>query len=296
MSILTDKEIIELCTPPSFAITTNVPVPPTSGSMVFRYPRPVESYTRRTAAEIEKQINDNLLTHGYHQDPKRATGMVSYRTLTGEEISTFKPMISPFIDHQVKTRRRTATPDEKAIWDANYHQGTLPKNYHMGVMNDVVVDERILSFGLSSAGYDVCLKEDFRIFTNINTTVIDPLAFDDRCLHVHKGPYAIIPPNSYMLGTTVEWFNIPADVLVVVVGKSSLARCGLAITATPIEPGFSGNVVIEVANLSPSPVKVYANMGIAQFLFFRSNEPCGVSYADMGGKYQNQTGVQLAIV
>lgn len=172
-------------------------------------------------------------------------------------------MIEPFIDHQVRV-------------DDN--------------------GKKVISYGLSAGGYDVRLANEFKLFTNINTTVIDPLAFDELCLHDHCGDYAIIPPNSYMLGRTVETFNIPRDIMVVCVGKSSWARVGCGINVTPIEPGFIGQVVIEISNFTPSPLKIHAGMGIAQFLFFRSNKPCEVSYADRGGKYQNQSGVQLAIV
>lgn len=154
---------------------------------------------------------------------------------------------------------------------------------------------KIVSFGLSSYGYDVRLANRFKLFTNTNSSVVDPLEVDDRCFVEVEGDSVLIPPNSYLLGHTPEYFKIPRDVQVVCVGKSTYARCGAIVNVTPIEPGFEGQVVIEISNATPLPVRVYANQGIAQFLFFRGTEPCVVSYADRGGKYQGQTGIQLAL-
>lgn len=154
--------------------------------------------------------------------------------------------------------------------------------------------DKILSYGTSSFGYDVTLQDDFRIFTNINSTIIDPLNFDEKCLQEFKGDVCIIPPNSYILAVTREYFNIPRNVMVICVGKSTYARCGAIVNVTPIEPGFSGHVVIEISNATSLPMKVYANQGIAQFMFFESDEECEISYADKAGKYQGQTGVTLA--
>lgn len=155
---------------------------------------------------------------------------------------------------------------------------------------------KIISWGSSSYGYDVRLADTYKIFTNINSVLIDPLNISDKCYIDHKGPYCIIPPNSYMLGHTIETFNIPNDVTVICVGKSTYARVACMINVTPIEAGFKGQVVIEIANQSPLPLKVYANMGIAQFLFFEGEVPCDVSYGDRGGKYQNQVGIQTALL
>lgn len=156
-------------------------------------------------------------------------------------------------------------------------------------------DQKIVSYGTSSMGYDVRLSNKFKIFTNIHGDVIDPLNMSDTMYVDHEGDFVIIPPNSYVLGHTVETFNIPRDVLTVCVGKSTYARCAAICNVTPIEPGFKGTVVIEVANSTPLPLKIYANQGIAQFLFFKG-EPCETSYDDRGGKYQNQTGVQTALL
>lgn len=154
------------------------------------------------------------------------------------------------------------------------------------------LDKRVISYGLSSFGYDVRLSDQFKIFNNVNAGIIDPLDFDIKNVVDHQGHYCVIPPNSYILGHTVETFDIPRDVMVLCVGKSTYARCGIIVNVTPIEPGFKGQVVIEVSNATTLPVKVYANMGISQFLFFKGSE-CDVSYADRQGKYQNQTGITL---
>lgn len=154
---------------------------------------------------------------------------------------------------------------------------------------------KVISYGLSSFGYDVRLDTNFKIFTNINSVMVDPKDLDHRTLVDVKATandngdqYVILPPNSYLLGNTIECFDIPKDVLVVCLGKSTLARVGCGINITPIEPGFRGHVVIEVSNSTNLPVKIYANEGISQFLFFRGNMPCRVSYADKLGKYQDQ--------
>lgn len=155
-------------------------------------------------------------------------------------------------------------------------------------------EQKIVSYGLASYGYDVRLADEFKIFTNVRNAIIDPLNPDPDCFIEHRGDHCIIPPNSYILGHTIETFDIPRDVMVVAVGKSTYARLAAIVNVTPIEPEFKGQVVIEIANCSPLPLKVYAGQGIAQFLFFKGNRPCDVSYADKGGKYQNQTGLTLA--
>lgn len=158
---------------------------------------------------------------------------------------------------------------------------------------------RILSRGVSSYGYDVSLGEEVKIFTNQNAALIDPKKLDaatliDGTVRVDDdgSKYVILPPNSYLLGVTQEYFKIPRDVMIICVGKSTYARAGCICNTTPIEPGFEGNVVIELSNATSLPLKVYLNEGIAQFIFFRG-EPCGVSYGDRNGKYQGQTGVTL---
>lgn len=157
-----------------------------------------------------------------------------------------------------------------------------------------VGEDKIVSWGLSGYGYDVRLGSDFKIFTNVRNSIIDPLNPDPGCYHEHSGDFCIIPPNSYILGHSIETFSIPRDIMTICLGKSTYARLGAIVNVTPIEPGFKGQVVIEISNATNLPLKVYANMGVSQFLFFRGDRPCKVSYADKGGKYQGQTGVQIA--
>ncbi len=155
------------------------------------------------------------------------------------------------------------------------------------------VREGVVSYGLSSYGYDVRIADEFKIFTNINSTIVDPKSFDPRSFVDVKGEVCIIPPNSFALARTVEYFRIPRDVLTVCVGKSTYARCGIIVNVTPFEPEWEGIVTLEVSNTTPLPAKIYANEGIAQVLFFESDEPCETSYADKRGKYQAQAGLTL---
>ena len=151
----------------------------------------------------------------------------------------------------------------------------------------------VISYGLSSYGYDIRVADEFKVFTNINSTVVDPKNFDARSFVDVRADVCIIPPNSFALAKTVEYFRIPRDVLTVCVGKSTYARCGLIVNVTPFEPEWEGFVTLEISNTTPLPAKVYANEGIAQVLFFQSDEPCEVSYADKAGKYQKQQGLTL---
>ena len=151
----------------------------------------------------------------------------------------------------------------------------------------------VISYGLSSYGYDIRVADEFKVFTNINSTVVDPKNFDSRSFVDVKADVCIIPPNSFALSRTVEYFRIPRDVLTVCVGKSTYARCGLIVNVTPFEPEWEGFVTLEISNTTPLPAKVYANEGIAQVLFFQSDEVCDVSYADKKGKYQGQAGLTL---
>jgi dCTP deaminase len=151
----------------------------------------------------------------------------------------------------------------------------------------------VISYGLSSYGYDIRVADEFKVFTNINSTVVDPKNFDARSFVDVKSDVCIIPPNSFALSKTVEYFRIPRDVLTVCVGKSTYARCGLIVNVTPFEPEWEGFVTLEISNTTPLPAKVYANEGIAQVLFFQSDETCEVSYADKKGKYQGQRGLTL---
>jgi dCTP deaminase len=158
---------------------------------------------------------------------------------------------------------------------------------------DRQVRDGVVSYGLSSYGYDIRVADEFKVFTNINSTVVDPKNFDSRSFVDLKTEICIIPPNSFALAKTVEYFRIPRDVLTICVGKSTYARCGLIVNVTPFEPEWEGYVTLEISNTTPLPARVYANEGIAQVLFFQSDEMCEVSYADKKGKYQKQQGLTL---
>lgn len=153
--------------------------------------------------------------------------------------------------------------------------------------------QKVISFGTSSYGYDVRCADEFKIFTNINSTIVDPKNFDDKNFIEFKGDRCIIPPNSFALARTVERFKIPRDVLVVCLGKSTYARCGIIVNVTPLEPEWEGYVTLEFSNTTTLPAVIYANEGVAQMLFFGGDQVCDVSYKDRNGKYQNQVGVTL---
>ena len=151
----------------------------------------------------------------------------------------------------------------------------------------------VISFGVSSYGYDIRVADEFKIFTNINHTIVDPKDFDPRSFVDVRAGECIIPPNSFALARTVEYFRIPRNVLVVCVGKSTYARCGIIVNVTPLEPEWEGIVTLEVSNTTPLPARIYAGEGIAQFVFLGGDEPCEISYADKKGKYQAQQGLTL---
>jgi dCTP deaminase len=153
--------------------------------------------------------------------------------------------------------------------------------------------QRIVSYGTSSYGYDVRCANEFKIFTNINSTIVDPKAFDAKSFVDLTADVCIIPPNSFALARTVEYFRVPRNVLVVCLGKSTYARCGIIVNVTPLEPEWEGHVTLEFSNTTTLPAKIYANEGVAQMLFFESDEVCSTSYRDRGGKYQGQRGVTL---
>ena len=158
---------------------------------------------------------------------------------------------------------------------------------------DRQVRQGVVSYGLSSYGYDTRVADEFKVFTNVYNTVVDPKNFDPKSFVDIKDDVCIVPPNSFALARTIEYFRIPRDVLTVCLGKSTYARCGIIVNVTPFEPEWEGHVTIEISNTTPLPAKIYANEGIAQVLFFQSDEPCEVSYKDKAGKYQSQRGVTL---
>jgi dCTP deaminase len=155
------------------------------------------------------------------------------------------------------------------------------------------VREGVISYGVSSYGYDIRVADEFKIFTNVYSAIVDPKHFDSRSMVDYKGNICIIPPNSFALARTVEYLRIPRGVLTVCLGKSTYARCGIIVNVTPFEPEWHGYVTLEISNTTPLPAKIYANEGIAQVLFFEADEECKVSYADKKGKYQNQQAIEL---
>jgi dCTP deaminase len=156
-----------------------------------------------------------------------------------------------------------------------------------------LVSEGVVSYGVSAYGYDIRIADEFKIFTNINTSVVDPKKFDPDSFVDFQGDVCIIPPNSFALARSMEYFRIPRSTLVICVGKSTYARCGIITNVTPLEPEWEGHLTLEISNTTPLPAKIYANEGIAQLLFFESDSPCEISYADRSGKYQAQTGVTV---
>ena len=154
-------------------------------------------------------------------------------------------------------------------------------------------NDGMISYGLSSYGYDARCSKDFKIFTNVDNALVDPKNFSDQSFVDRNSDICVIPPNSFVLTHTVEYFRIPKDVLVICLGKSTYARCGLIVNVTPLEPGWEGHVTLEISNTTPLPARVYANEGLAQFLFFKGSDVCETSYADRKGKYMGQQGVTL---
>ncbi len=155
------------------------------------------------------------------------------------------------------------------------------------------VESPVISFGVSSYGYDLRVADEFKIFTNINSVVVDPKNFDEKSFVEFKGNVCIIPPNSFALARSVEYFKVPRDILCLCLGKSTYARCGIICNFTPFEPEWQGFVTIEISNTTPLPARIYANEGIAQVIFFQADDVCRTSYADRKGKYQKQIGITL---
>lgn len=170
-------------------------------------------------------------------------------------------MISPFVDQQVR--------------------------------NSGDVTQKVVSYGVSSYGYDLRVANEFKIFTNVYSSIVDPKNFKDDAFIPYQGDVCIVPPNSFALARSIEYFKIPRNVLTICLGKSTYARCGIIVNVTPFEPEWEGYVTIEISNTTPLPAKIYANEGIAQVLFFQSDSPCDTSYAERGGKYMKQVGITL---
>jgi len=191
-------------------------------------------------------------------------------------------MIEPFVDNQV--RMADANEEERAVVNGEISLGTpqlAPR------------PAGVISYGVSSYGYDARVADEFKIFTNVDSAVVDPKAFSPNSFVDRKTDVCIIPPNSFALARTVEYFRIPRDVLVICLGKSTYARCGIIVNVTPLEPEWEGHVTLEFSNTTPLPAKIYANEGACQFLFLKADQVCDISYRDRLGKYMGQVGVTL---
>jgi len=162
-----------------------------------------------------------------------------------------------------------------------------------GQVKEDETGEKVISYGLSSYGYDIRVADEFKVFTNVRNALVDPKGFSEDSFVDLQGEYCVIPPNSFALARTLEYFRIPRDVLTVCIGKSTYARCGIIVNVTPLEPEWQGHITLEFSNTTPLPAKIYANEGVAQVLFLESDEPCETSYADRAGKYMGQAGVTL---
>lgn len=225
-----------------------------------------------------------------------AVGAIVYAPVTEHDIEVFHlqnpwfPMISPFLAEQESYIDRPLTDIEKINYQ---YDNTYPIPGGVVVSTDAgfVLRQKVISSGVSSYGYDVKCANEFKVFTNINNSIVDPKNFDPACFVDVVGDKCIIPPNSFALARTVEWFKIPRNVLTVCLGKSTYARCGIIVNVTPLEPEWEGHVTLEFSNTTNLPAIIYANEGVAQMLFFESDEDCLVSYKDRGGKYQGQSGV-----
>ena len=193
----------------------------------------------------------------------------------------------------VSPTRRNKRKDKMAIKSDRWIRRMAQEHDMISPFNEKQVREGVISYGLSSYGYDLRVADEFKIFTNVNSSIVDPKHFDEKSFVSVQTDCCIVPPNSFALARSVEYFKIPRDVLTICVGKSTYARCGIIVNVTPFEPEWEGFVTLEISNSTPLPAKIYANEGLCQILFFQSDEPCETSYADKKGKYQGQKGIVL---
>lgn len=193
----------------------------------------------------------------------------------------------------IQAASETASPSFPGIMPDHWIRDASVNHGMIDPFTEKLKREGVISYGLSSYGYDARLADEFMIFTNVDNAIVDPKDFSDKSFVNRKTDVCVIPPNSFVLCRTVEYFKIPKDILVICLGKSTYARCGLIVNVTPLEPGWEGHVTLEISNTTPLPAKVYANEGICQFLFFKGSSPCETTYADRSGKYMGQRGVTL---
>lgn len=196
-------------------------------------------------------------------------------------------------DERMRGPYRPERGDFLAIKSDRWIREQALKHGMIAPFSEKQVREGVISYGLSSYGYDLRVSNEFKIFTNVNSAIIDPKKFDERSFVSVEAESVIVPPNSFALARSVEYFKIPRNVLTICVGKSTYARCGIIVNVTPFEPEWEGFVTLEISNTTPLPARVYANEGLCQILFFQSDETCEISYADRKGKYQKQQGIVL---
>jgi dCTP deaminase len=189
--------------------------------------------------------------------------------------------------------RRANVGNSMSIKSDRWIREMALKHEMISPFSEKQVRQGVISYGLSSYGYDLRVADEFKIFTNVNSTIVDPKNFDERSFVTVQSDCCIVPPNSFALARSIEYFKIPRDVLTICLGKSTYARCGIIVNVTPFEPEWEGYVTLEISNTTPLPAKIYANEGLCQIIFFQSDEPCETSYADRKGKYQGQQGIVL---
>jgi dCTP deaminase len=196
-------------------------------------------------------------------------------------------------DYKLPITNPTKSSEESMIKSDRWIRRMAQEHDMINPYSEKQVSAGVISYGVSSYGYDLRVSDEFKIFTNVNSTIVDPKNFDERSFVTVNSDVAIVPPNSFALARSVEYFKIPRDVLTICVGKSTYARCGIIVNVTPFEPEWEGFVTLEISNTTPLPAKIYANEGLCQILFFQSDEVCEVSYKDRKGKYQAQKGIVL---
>ena len=201
-----------------------------------------------------------------------------------------RPKFTPFCQNQKTGIEKEGKHTRVAIKSDRWIRQQAIEHGMISPFSEKQVREGVISYGLSSYGYDLRVSDEFKIFTNVNSAIIDPKGFDERSFVTVQAPSVIVPPNSFALARSIEYFKIPRDVLTICVGKSTYARCGIIVNVTPFEPEWEGFVTLEISNTTPLPAKVYANEGLCQILFFQSDEVCEVSYADRKGKVPEAAG------
>lgn len=294
--MLNDRQIRQLCTPPSWMVTEMMPQVQDGGTHWVPRPQTYASY--ESEAELLAKLKQFEASKRHTPYP---TGVSFFRELTPDELAAFKPMIEPFFAEQQRYIERDFNSSDAVLWGRmrkaeEPYEAILAAFQErnravLGVRSDPLlggqVREKIVSFGLTSAGYDVRPGKHFKVFTNVNSAMIDPKNVDPNAFIDHVGDWVIIPPNSFILANTMEYFRIPRNMVADCVGKSTYARCGVSIMVTPLEPEWEGHLTLEFANTTPLPAKLYAGEGCGQIRFFPI-DGCDVSYKDRGGKYMNQ--------